>query len=96
MIVDIILGGILPLMLLVVAGYLIKTFRDNNVVKWVNIAVRAAEQIYTASGLGKEKFEYVAEWISKKFNISKADLKNLIESAVYELNEDKQEKEKKE
>lgn len=97
MIVDIILGGILPLMLLVVAGYLIKTFRDNNVVKWVNIAVRAAEQIYnSSSGLGKEKFAYVTEWISKKFNISKDDLKNLIESAVYELNEDKKKKEKKE
>ena len=86
MIVDIILGGVLPLVLLVVAGYFIKTYRDDNVIKWVKIAVNAAEQIYNASGRGKEKFAYVSDWISKKFKISEADLKNIIESAVYELN----------
>ena len=84
MAVDIILGGIVPLILLVVAGYLFKIFRDDNVIKWVNVAVRAAEQIYD-SGMGKEKFAYVVEWISNKFKISEADLKNIIESAVYEL-----------
>lgn len=86
MIVNIILGGVLPLVLLIVAGYLIKTFRDDNVIKWVKIAVNAAEQIYSASGMGKEKFVYVSDWISNKFKISEADLKNIIESAVYELN----------
>ena len=84
MAVNIIFGGIIPVILLVVAGYLFKTFRDDNVIKWVNVAVKAAEQIYS-SGMGKEKFAYVAEWISNKFKISEADLKNIIESAVYEL-----------
>lgn len=96
MIVNIILGAIVPLILLIVAGYLIKTFRNNEVIKWVGIAVKAAEQIYTASGMGKEKFAYVSEWISNKFNISEADLKNLIESAVYELNKPYLNDEKKE
>lgn len=86
--INIILGAIIPLALLVVAGYLIKTFRDDNVIKWVKIAVKAAEQIYNASGQGKEKFTYVSKWISEKFKIPEADLKNLIESAVFELKKD--------
>ena len=86
MVADIILGYILPLVLTVAAGYLIIIYRNENVVKWVKIAVEAAEQIYNGSGLGKEKFAYVAEWISKKFKVSETDLKNIIESAVYELN----------
>ena len=86
--INIILGAIIPIALLVVAGYLIKTYRDDNVIKWVKIAVKAAEQIYNASGQGKEKFAYVSKWISEKFNIPEADLKNLIESAVFELKKD--------
>jgi len=85
MVTNIILGGIVPLILLIAAGYFIKNYRDDNVIKWVKIAVNAAEQIYSASGMGKEKFAYVSKWISNKFKISEADLKNIIESAVYEL-----------
>lgn len=85
MVVDIILGYIAPLVLLIVAGYLLKTFRNSEVMKWVEVAVRAAEQIF-AHGENEEKFAYVSEWISKKFKISETDLKNIIESAVYELN----------
>lgn len=85
MTVNLIFGYILPFVLLVSAGYLIKTFRDDTVAKWVNVAVRAAEQIFE-HGANDEKFKYVSEWISKKFNISEEDLKNLIESAVYEIN----------
>ena len=83
--INFILGGVLPFVLIIVASYLVKNFRDDNVIKWVKIAVNAAEQIY-ASGQGQEKFAYVVAWASKKFNISEDDLKNLIESAVYEIN----------
>lgn len=86
MVANIILGYILPLVLLIVAGYLVKVYRSEEVVKWVKVAVKAAEQIYNGSGQGKEKFAYVSEWISKKFKVSEIDLKNIIESAVYELN----------
>lgn len=86
MVVNVVLGYIVPLMLLVVAGYLLKVYRSDEVVKWVKVAVKAAEQIYNGSGQGKEKFAYVSEWISKKFKIPEADLKNIIESAVYEIN----------
>ena len=88
MIINIFLGYILPFILIVASGYLIKNFRDDKAMEWIKIAVRAAEQIYKETGMGKEKFAYVSEWISKKFKISEADLKNLIEGAVYELNKE--------
>ena len=87
MAINIILGYIVPFILLVVAGYLLKVYRSAEVIRWVGIAVKAAEQIF-AHGENSEKFQYVSEWISKKFKISEEDLKNIIESAVYELNND--------
>ena len=67
--INIILGGVLPLILIVVAGYFIKIYRDDNVIKWVKIAVKAAEQLYK-HGMNEEKFAYVSQWISKKFKSS--------------------------
>ena len=89
--VDLILGVVTPFVLLVTAFYLIKRFRNDNIMKYVTIAVKAAEQIFNSQGQGKEKFAYVVDWITNKFKISEEDLKNLIESAVYELNKDKKE-----
>ncbi len=86
MTINILLGVILPFIMIIVSLYLVKVYRDDNVVKWVNIAVRAAEQIYREHGQGSEKYKYVKEWIINKFNISEEDIKNIIESAVYELN----------
>ena len=86
MIIDIILGAIVPFILLVVAGYLIKTHRTDEVVRWVTIAVKAAEQIFE-HGDNKAKLDYVTSFISEKFKISAEDLEKLIESAVYELKE---------
>lgn len=88
MIVDLIMGVIVPFVLLVVAFYLIKYYRNDNVMKYVRIAVKSAEQIFNAQGQGEEKFKYVVDWVSKKFKISEDDLKNFIESAVYELNKE--------
>lgn len=93
MIADIVLGVILPIILLVVAGYLILTRRDERIADWVRIAVQAAEQIYNAPGQGREKFDYVATWISERFCIEKEDLRTLIEGAVYELNKNSEKKE---
>ena len=86
MIVDILLGAVVPFILLVAAGYLIKTHRSDDVVMWVKIAVKAAEQIFE-HGMNDEKFTYVASFISEKFNLTEDELVNLIESAVYELKE---------
>lgn len=87
MIIDIILGVIVPFVLLVVAGYLIKTHVNDDITKWVKIAVKAAEQIYE-HGDNQAKFEYVFSFIEEKFKISKEDLESLIESAVYEINKE--------
>ncbi len=88
MITNIILGYIVPFVLLVVAGYLIKNFRDEKVIKWVDMLVRAAEQMFKGDGRGREKYEYVAKAISEKFNISPDELINIIESAVYQMNKE--------
>lgn len=93
--VDLILGVVIPFMLFVMGFYLVKRFRNDNIMKYVNIAVKAAEQIFNSQGQGKEKFAYAVKWITAKYKISEEDLKNFIESAVYELNKDKKGEEEK-
>ena len=54
---------------------------------WVKIAVSAAEQIFTGSGRGEEKKEYVINWLREHgITVDEAKLDALIEAAVYELN----------
>ena len=53
---------------------------------WVNIAVTAAEQIYTGSGRGEEKKTYVLNWIREHgITVDAEKLDALIEAAVYDL-----------
>lgn len=53
---------------------------------WVQIAVNAAEQIYTGSGKGREKKAYVVAFLeSKGFKLDTDSLDKLIESSVLEL-----------
>lgn len=53
---------------------------------WVNIAVEAAEMIYTGTGRGQEKKEYVTKFLnSKGFSLNIEEVENLIEAAVLEL-----------
>lgn len=53
---------------------------------WVQIAVSAAEQIYTGSGRGEEKKEYVLNWLREHgVTVDAEKLDAMIESAVYEL-----------
>lgn len=87
MIIDIVFGVVVPFILLVVAGFLIKRFRNENVIKWVKIAVKAAEQMFE-HGDNDAKFDYVVSFIAEKFNIPSDDIINLIESAVYEINKE--------
>lgn len=61
----------------------------DNIQKWVKIAVGAAEMIYTESGMGKQKKEYVLGFLNKKgFTVDYDALDNLIENAVLELNKE--------
>lgn len=53
---------------------------------WVKIAVQAAEMIYTGTGRGEEKKEYVLDFLnSKGFSLNIGEIENLIEAAVLEL-----------
>lgn len=53
---------------------------------WVKVAVQAAEMLYTGSGRGEEKKQYVVDFLnSKGFTLNTEEIDNLIESAVLEL-----------
>lgn len=55
---------------------------------YVQIAVSAAEQIYTGSGKGKEKKAYVVKWLMDRgFSVQDQKIDAMIESAVYDLKE---------
>lgn len=54
--------------------------------KWVKIAVSAAEMIYTESGMGKQKKNYVLTFLETKgYTYDSNSVNALIESAVLEL-----------
>lgn len=56
---------------------------------YVNIAVKAAEQIFRGSGLGAKKKNYVLEWLNaRKITYDPDKIDAMIESAVYELNQE--------
>lgn len=56
--------------------------------EWVKIAVAAAEQIYTGSGRGEEKKQYVLDWLnSHGITLDTSKIDAMIEAAVYELNQ---------
>lgn len=53
---------------------------------WVNIAVEAAEMIYTGTGRGQEKKAYVVKFLnSKGFTLNTEEIDSIIEAAVLEL-----------
>lgn len=57
------------------------------IVEWVGIAVRAAEQIYKESGMGEKKKQYVLDFLaSKGFTLDPDSINAMIEAAVKELN----------
>lgn len=87
--VEFIIKIVIPVLCTILTVYIIPILKEKKLYNAVVIAVNAAEQIYKDSGMGKDKFNYVKEWIKKKFDVSDEDLKNIIESAVYELNKGK-------
>ncbi len=55
---------------------------------WVKIAVTAAEQIFTETGMGKEKKAYVLKFLEEKnLKIDEESVDLMIESAVKNMNE---------
>ena len=66
--------------------YVIPFLKKQGLYDAVKIAVQAAEQIFTGTKMGAEKFAYVESWILDNFKVGKEELKNIIESTVYEMN----------
>lgn len=57
------------------------------IVEWVGIAVRAAEQIYNESGMGEKKKQYVLDFLANKgFTLDPDSINAMIEAAVKDLN----------
>ena len=57
---------------------------------WANLAVRAAEMMWTESGCGEDKKKYVVDFLNNMFNknkviITEQQLEILIESAVKQM-----------
>ena len=57
---------------------------------WANIAVRAAEMIWIESGHGKDKKQYVVDFLNNMFNskktvITEQQIEILVESAVKQM-----------
>lgn len=59
----------------------------NELLRWVGIFVRAAEQIYNGSGMGAQKKAYVLQKLQEKgYSIDLEAVEDMIEAAVLELN----------
>ena len=58
----------------------------DELLKWVKIAVKAAEMIYKGTGLGAQKKAYVKEFLlSRGYELDETELDAAIEAAVLEL-----------
>lgn len=56
---------------------------------WVKIAVMAAEQLYKGAGQGKQKKQYVLDFLAGKgLTLDMDMINNMIEAAVLEINKE--------
>lgn len=60
--------------------------QQTEIAAWVQIAVTAAEQIFSGTGQGKAKKEYVQTWLQAHgVTVDEDKLDAMIESAVYQV-----------
>lgn len=61
--------------------------KTEDLMRWIKIFVKAAEQIFQESGLGEKKKQYVLDRLAEKgYTIDTEALNEMIEAAVLELN----------
>ena len=89
--------AIIPVLGTILTVYIIPLIKEKigneNLAKyeyWVNIAVKAAELIWTETGHGTDKKQYVIDFMNKMFNskktvITEEQLNVLIEAAVKQM-----------
>ena len=89
-----IVNAVITLIAAIVTTFLIPWIKSKidaaklaQIVEWVGIAVRAAEQIYNESGMGEKKKQYVLDFLADKgFPLDPNSINAMIEAAVKELN----------
>lgn len=91
--------AIIPVLGVILTSFIIPYFKEqigneklNKYQEWANMAVKAAEMLFTESGMGKEKKEYVVKFLTEQFNknkvvITEEQMNILIESAVKMMKE---------
>ena len=89
-----IVNAVITLIAAIVTTFLIPWIKSKidaaklaQIVEWVGIAVRAAEQIYNESGMGEKKKKYVLDFLADKgFTLDPNSINAMIEAAVKNLN----------
>ena len=89
-----IVNAVITLIAAIVTTFLIPWIKSKidaaklaQIVEWVGIAVRAAEQIYNESGMGEKKKQYVLDFLADKgFTLDPDSINAMIEAAVKDLN----------
>lgn len=89
-----IIQAVITLCVVCFTGFFVPYFRTkfgiektNDLLLWVDIAVKAAEQLYT-SEQGKAKKQYVLTFLSNKgYNIDDKEIDSMIEAAVLEIHD---------
>lgn len=91
--------AIIPVLGVIITSFIVPYFKEqigneklNKYQEWANMAVKAAEMIFTESGMGVEKKAYVVKFLTEQFNknkvvITEQQLEILIESAVKQMKE---------
>lgn len=91
--------AIIPVLGVILTSFIIPYFKEqigneklNKYQEWANMAVKAAEMLFTESGMGAEKKEYVVKFLTEQFNknkvvITEEQMNILIESAVKSMKE---------
>lgn len=90
-----IMSALIALAVAVLTTFIVPAIRQkmdaadfDELLKWVKIAVQAAEMIYNGTGLGKEKKRYVEQFLTNKgYILDAAEMDAAIEAAVLELKE---------
>lgn len=89
-----VLGAIITLVVFGIGTFLIPFIKQKlgeakteELMRWIKIFVRAAEQIFRESGLGAEKKQYVLDRLAEMgYSVDTEALNEMIEAAVLELN----------
>lgn len=72
----------------VITVIVVPFIKEKKLYNWVNIAVKAAEQIYTQTGMGEIKKDFVLNFLkSKGYKVDTESIDLMIESAVLSLKE---------